>query len=125
MSAKGDDATRAETGRAAAVGPGDGDGEFLAKGLLRELRAKGLPFGAGALMIECEVVVPAAGVCATCRRETHHRRNADPKHENCCKKNPQTKIMYNDAPLGVEVKVVVTMVLQRGGCMRERWVALC
>lgn len=37
VSAKGEDAMRADTGRAA-VGAGDGEGEFLAKGELRELR---------------------------------------------------------------------------------------
>jgi hypothetical protein len=44
------DETRADVGRAAAAGPGDGDCVFLAKGLFRELRAKGRPFGAGALI---------------------------------------------------------------------------
>lgn len=41
-----------DLGRAVVVvGPGDGEGVFRAKGLFRDVRAKGRPpFGAGALM---------------------------------------------------------------------------
>lgn len=52
-SASGDE-TRSDFGRVVFVvlgAPGVGDGVFLAKGLLREFRAKGRPFGAGALIV--------------------------------------------------------------------------
>ena len=40
-----------DLGRVVLGEPGVGDGVFLAKGLLRELRAKGRPFCAGALIV--------------------------------------------------------------------------
>ena len=50
-SARGDE-KMPDLGRAVVVvGPGDGEGVFRAKGLFRDVRAKGRPpFGAGALM---------------------------------------------------------------------------
>lgn len=51
-SAASGDEKRPDVGRALVGGPGEGESEFRAKGLLREFLANGLPFGAGALMVE-------------------------------------------------------------------------
>lgn len=68
-SARGDE-KMPDLGRAVVFGPGDGEGEFRAKGLLRDVRAKGRPpFGAGALMVEegavVITIVSAGAVCVT------------------------------------------------------------
>ena len=55
-SASGDE-MRAECGRFGGFWPDAAMEAFLAKGLLRELRANGRPLGAGALMVEAWVVV--------------------------------------------------------------------
>ena len=54
---------RADLGRLAVSVPGGGVDVFLAKGLLRELRAKGRPLGAGAgaLMVMVVVLIDTAG----------------------------------------------------------------
>jgi len=59
-SARGEE-KRADLGRLAVSVPGGGVDVFLAKGLLRELRAKGRPLGAGALMVVVGVLIVMAG----------------------------------------------------------------
>lgn len=59
-SARGEE-KRADLGRLAVSVPGGGVVVFLAKGLLRELRAKGRPLGAGALMVVVVVLIDTAG----------------------------------------------------------------
>lgn len=59
-SASGDE-MRAECGRFEGFWPGEDMEAFLANGLLRELRAKGRPLGAGALMAEVLAEVYGGG----------------------------------------------------------------
>lgn len=82
--------------RAAGVSPGDGEGVFLAKGLLREFRAKGRPFGAGALMVVFWIVILVAGATGL---PSHYAGNAQPKKGSIVQKQKcRMSTMYKDAP---------------------------
>lgn len=64
-------------------------------------------------MVECEGAAPAC-LCYVHAGATRIIERT-PQHKNSCKKNPQIKIMYNDAPLGeVKVEGMVAVVQQRG-----------
>jgi hypothetical protein len=118
---KSGDETRADTGRPLGAGPpGGGDCVFLANGLLREFRANGLPpFGPGALIV-------AGGWCGCGLCYVLQARHALWKKRRAANKNGpariECRIEYVQGCTSQgrrEVDLVVTMVLQRGGCMRE------
>jgi hypothetical protein len=78
------DETRADSGRAEGGGPpGGGDCVLRAKGLLRELRAKGLPFGA--------LIVGGLSWCYV-RQARHALWNAGPRQKRRGKNRIQNRI---------------------------------
>jgi hypothetical protein len=85
------DETSADRGRVEGGGPpGGGDSVFLAKGLFRELRAKGLPFGAGALIVWCW--------CYVLQARRIMGRNAGPRQKKARQESNAESNMYRDAP---------------------------
>jgi hypothetical protein len=51
-----------------------------------------------------------------CERDMHHAQTAEPRKLPMCKNKMQIRTMYRDAPLGVEVKVVVVTTVLRAAC---------